>query len=92
MRNLNFNFLLSRIVRTALFAGALAFSLNINAADVTTGLIIHYDFDAINGTTVPDISGNGNNGTLQGAATAVEGYSGQGVQCTVKADYISLPS
>ncbi len=92
MRNLNFKISLSRIVRAALFAGAFALSLSISAADVTSGLIIHYDFDAINGTTVPDISGNGNNGTLQGAATAVEGYSGQGVQCTVKADYISLPS
>ncbi len=34
------------------------------AADHTSGQIVHYDFRNIVGTTVPDISGRGNKGTL----------------------------
>src|SRR5829696_2425925 len=38
-------------------------------ADYTTGRVVHYDFKSIVGTTVPDISGRGNHGTLYNFGT-----------------------
>jgi hypothetical protein len=78
---------------TAIFImGGLIISANSFSQDVTTGLILNYNFDAISGTTVPDASGNGNIGTLVGAPRDTTGYSGNGVYCGTKANYISLPA
>jgi len=78
---------------TAIFImGGLIISSNSFSQDVTTGLILNYNFDAISGTTVPDASGNGNAGTLVGAPRDTTGYSGHGVYCGTKANYISLPN
>jgi hypothetical protein len=55
------------------------------------GLILHYTFEDMVSTIVPDASNNNNNGNLVGGAIAVAGHSGNGVQCIVKADYIELP-
>jgi len=73
-----------------LCTGILSF-LTVSAQDITTGLILHYTFEDITGTTVEDQSGNGNTGILRGGAVSAEGFSGQGVTCLNKPDYIEAP-
>ena len=57
------------------------------AGGSTTGLQVYYDFNGAlsttNGATVPDISGNGNDGTLDkpGAAPGSVQYVTSGIQC-----------
>ena len=75
------------LVAVGLFVSTVAFS-----ADITTGLILHYNCDAISGTTIPDVSGNGNAGTMMGTAKDTLGYSGNGVKLGAKTDYIALPA
>lgn len=62
------------------------------AADITTGLVAHYDFDAVSGTAVPDVSGNLLDGTLTGAPVVGVGQSGNGVNFPTAADYMNLPA
>lgn len=54
--------------------GVVSFT-NRSFADISDGLVAHYTFDDISGSTAPDSSGNGNNGTINGAST-VAGKSG----------------
>ncbi len=63
----------------------------LKAQDITSGLIIHYDFESVTETTVPDISGNGNFGQFEGEAALVDGYNGKGLNMTNKADFLNLP-
>lgn len=85
-------FIANRLRKLALFAlGGIA-ACAAQAQDITTGLKLHYTFDGLTGTTVTDVSGNNNAGTLMGNATLGDGFSGQGATCTVKADYISAPA
>ncbi len=42
----------------------------------TTGLVAAYNFDAGSGTTVTDLSGNGNTGTISNATWTSQGHSG----------------
>jgi peptidoglycan hydrolase-like protein with peptidoglycan-binding domain len=48
------------------------------AADITTGLTAHYEFDEGTGTAAADSSGNGNGGTLTNGPTWVSGQVGDG--------------
>jgi hypothetical protein len=87
------NYSLNRTGFLSLFLMAvLMLSVPLKAADITTGLITHYSFDAVSGTTVPDDSGTGNAGTLLGAPTAIAGYSGNAMKFTTATDYMTLPS
>ncbi len=63
----------------------------VKAQDINSGLIIHYDFESVTGSLVPDISGNGNVSTLMGGTNIVEGYNGKGANMLLKADFIQLP-
>ena len=91
MKKKNYSFNLMRFGRLCLFTAALLFSATAFSA-ITTGLVLHYDFEGISGTTVPDVSGNSNDGVLNGAAAATTGQTGQGVICTAKADFVQLPA
>jgi hypothetical protein len=82
---------LKRFGKLCLLTAGLLLPTWASSQDVTTGLMTYYSFEDISGTTVTDGSGNANNGTLQGAATASNGFSGNGVICTAKSDYILLP-
>lgn len=62
------------------------------AQNITNGLIMHYTFDDVTATIVPDASGNNQIATLQGATEMAEGYSGMGVKMLTKPDYVQLPS
>ena len=58
------------------------------AQNITNGLIMHYTFDDVTATIVPDASGNNQIATLQGATEMAEGYSGMGVKMLTKPDYV----
>jgi hypothetical protein len=63
----------------------------LKAQDIASGLIIHYNFESVSGTLIPDISGKGNVGSIMGGTSLVEGYDGQGANMLLKADFIQLP-
>ena len=92
MRKNNYFLNFTSLSKLCLIVACLFMSSGAFSADITTGLVLHYTFDAVTGTNVPDDSGTGNVGTLMGAPTVVPGYSGQGVNFLTKADYISLPA
>ena len=73
MKRKNYLFSITRIRNFSLLMAGLIFSFAIKAQDITTGLIMHYSFDNVTDTNVPDLSGANNNGTINGAATVVEG-------------------
>jgi hypothetical protein len=82
-------------VRLGLLAAGLVYSMSAFSGDITTGLLLQYSFDELNSssTTVADNSGKGNVGTLQGAPTITDGYSGQAIDFgTAKANYVKLPA
>lgn len=60
-----------------------------SAADVTDGLILRYDLTQASGTVVPDTSGNGKDGTLNGGGTwtGATGLALDGVD-----DHVKLPN
>lgn len=70
----------------------LFFSFILSAQNTTSGLIIHYSFDDVTETIVPDASGNNNIATLQGNATLVDGYTGKAVSMQTKQDFVRLPA
>jgi hypothetical protein len=81
---------LKSIARICLMtAGIFTFSLSA-AQDVTTGLKMYYNFEGFSGTTLPDASGNALDGTIMGNATLKTGFSGLGLFCQTKNDYIFL--
>lgn len=93
MNKKNYFLKLKELSKICLLSAGLVFSSMVVGQDVTTGLILNYNFDNISGNTVPDVSGNNNAGVLNGAMlTPVEGYNGQGVEGLVKGDYINLPA
>ncbi|NHC14173.1 immunoglobulin-like domain-containing protein [Motilibacter deserti] len=59
------------------------------AADVTEGLLLHYELEGDTGGVALDVSGNGRNGTLNG--TAVE-TPGQGLAFNGSNTYVRLPN
>lgn len=71
--------------------GLMMLSWHVSAQDISSGLILHYTFDNITGTNIQDESATGNNGILQGNAIAVSGFSGDGIICNSKSDYILAP-
>src|SRR4051794_16065505 len=63
----------SRLIAGAVLVGGL---LGLTAQPSHANLLAFYNFDAYNGTTLVDLSGNGNNGTLSASApTLVTGSS-----------------
>jgi len=54
-------------------------------------LIAYYSFDDINGTTLPDRSGNGHNGTIKGTASVTLGKLGTAIKFEKAGDCVSVP-
>lgn len=65
-------------------------SLQIQAADISNGLKLHYTFEQANGTTLPDVSGNGYNGTLFGATVGVTNGKPSLILGTSGSDYVDM--
>jgi len=55
-------------------------------------LVGYWSFDDIQGTTVPDLSGSGNDGTINGAPQIIDGPFGKGLQLDGISDYIDCGS
>jgi len=82
----------SRLKCTLILISLLWFSTSLSAQDITTGLKLYYSFEDVDTTTVPDLSGNNQHATLKGAAAITPAYSGLGVECLVKDNYLLLPA
>jgi len=72
------------IVRTAEFVAQPAGGLV-----VEEGLLLYYSFDNVMGERVPDLSGNGNDGTVKGGKVG-EGKIGSGMEFARKTDYVEV--
>ena len=96
MKTRNYFSIFARIGRLCLLAGALFVATTLSAADITTGLVAYYDFEGVNGTVVPDVSGSvldgSLNGTLVGAPSLTMGKTGSGVNFPTVTDYMSMPT
>jgi fibronectin type 3 domain-containing protein len=57
-------------------AGATTYTATYALTPPTAGLVAAYSFDAGSGTTLADISGTGNNGTISGATWSTQGRYG----------------
>ena len=66
----------------------------INPSDLQQGLVGHWTFDGptISGTTVKDVSGNSNNGTLVNGPTTIAGVLGQALSFNGTSQYVNVPS
>ena len=60
-----------------LFKNAVAFMIEGNSGP--TDLILHYDYNNVSGTTIPDVTDNGFDGTLINDAQTVDGVSGEAI-------------
>ena len=66
-----------------------SFALTAHAQDITTGLIGHWKFDEISGTTATDSSGNNNNGTLTNGPTWTTGKINNALSFDGTDDYVN---
>ena len=62
-----------RVWKKALTQEEIAADMTAEVGEDTEGLVAAYDFQNIEGTTLPDISGNGHDGTLHGYAPVSSG-------------------
>ncbi len=85
-------FKLKKFYKPALLAVTMLVASSLVAQDITTGLQLHYSFDAVTGTSVTDDSGNGNTGTTVGAPTVSTGNSGNALTFPLVTDYMQLPN
>jgi hypothetical protein len=63
---------------------------NIQCVDVDVGLVGYWSFDELDGSMVPDESGQNNHGTNQGT-TVVDGFSGNACDFDGVDDWIAIP-
>jgi hypothetical protein len=69
--------------------GLMVFLVTVSIANaLDDSLIVYYSFDYINGRTVPDISGHGLDGTIEGYPKIVEGRSGSALEFDGENDYV----
>jgi len=61
-------------------------------AALTDGLILHYDFESISGTTVTDVSHHSVDGILMGSPIKETGYNGTGLTFPSMNDYLKMPN
>jgi len=64
-------------------------ALTLGASVGSAGSLVGYwSFDDIQGTVVPDLSGTGNDGTINGAPVSIEGPFGNALQLDGASDYV----
>ncbi len=61
------------------------------AADITSGLILHYTFDNFVTAIVEDQSGNNNNADKMGVDSIMDGFSGKALYFKDKSQHLILP-
>lgn len=92
MKKKNYFSILKRTGRLCLLSASMFVATSIFAADITTGLVAHYDFEAVAGTDVPDVTGNSWAATLMGAPVVGTGQTGSAVNFPTATDYMTLPA
>ena len=92
MMTKNYFSIFKRIGRFCLLAASMLVATSTFAADITTGLVGHYDFEAVAGTTVPDLTSISGAGTLVGAPVVGTGKTGSAVNFPLVTDYMTLPT
>jgi len=75
----------SRAVITSL---CIVFVCSLAAIAAEPGLVLHLDFEEVQETTVRDLSGNRNHGTIRGGAKQAEGRIGKGLEFDGEDDYV----
>lgn len=63
----------------------------IKAADITSGLKLHYTFDDFVSSVVTDASGNNNNADKMGTDSIIEGFSGNALFFKDKTQHLIIP-
>ncbi|MEI7503623.1 MAG: LamG domain-containing protein [Paludibacter sp.] len=93
MKMKNYFFNLMDMGKICMLSASLVISSTVFATDIITGLKLHYTFETVAGTNVPDDSGTGNVGVINGAAVTAPGEAGQGMLfSSAKADFIKIPA
>ncbi|MDD4641819.1 MAG: hypothetical protein PHF92_10755, partial [Bacteroidales bacterium] len=64
----------------------------LQAQAIEEGLLLHYNFDTVENTTIPDVSGNNNHGSIYGSAAPTADWSGNALECLEVTDYALLPN
>ena len=69
-------------------------NVTVNPPNLQNGLIVHWTFDGptISGTTVADVSGNANNGTMVNNPAPAAGVLGQALSFNGTNQYVTLPN
>jgi hypothetical protein len=92
MKKKNYFSILKRTGRLCLLSATVFVTTSVFAADITTGLVANYDFEAVSGTDVPDLTGISGSGTLVGAPVVSTGQTGSAVNFPTVDDYMTLPT
>lgn|GEM_PF-132787 len=80
------------VLVVSMFAGIIP-TAPVLASDLNSGLILHYGFnDTAGSTTVADLPGNGNHGTLAEDAVTIAGDKGGAVELDGDMDYVQMPA
>jgi hypothetical protein len=66
-------------------------SLTVNGSAPAEGLVAAYDFNQGSGTVLADVSGGGNNGTINGATWTASGRYGSALQFNGTSNFVSIP-
>lgn len=90
MKRKNYFTSLKSLGRFAVISAALLSATFSQAQNLTEGLKLHYTFEAAEGTTVPDVSGNGYPGTLIGATVGMSNGKNSLILGTSGTDYLDM--
>ena len=82
---------LASLLAFVLLIGAVAIPIFAETADLNNGLVAFWDFENINGTVVPDASGNGHTGEILGNATTQAVEKGNALYFDGVDDGVSVP-
>ncbi|MCP4607948.1 MAG: hypothetical protein GY845_04460 [Planctomycetes bacterium] len=61
------------------------------AGNASSDLVVHWALDEGSGSVAHDLSGNGNDGTLNGEPRWATGKTGGGLECDGTDDYVEIP-
>ena len=91
MKRNSWTYSLAILFALILLVGAVAMPTFAETADLNNGLVAFWDFENINGTAVPDASGNGHTGEILGNATTQAVEKGNALYFDGVDDGVSVP-